>query len=205
MHRILTGSVLCAVLIVAVPINSWAQTLSPRGEIFGGYSYIRADSFSPFNTSGWEASATGNFNRFLGLEVDLSDHFNSPPVTSNAHSNEFSFLFGPHFAFRAIPRVNPFVHFLVGGTRGTVSSALAFACPAVCAVGQPCPPPCTPSSFTQQTQTVVTTAVGGGVDVKAARFAWIRVIQADYLREPFSGDTQNNLRVSFGVVLRFGR
>jgi len=42
-------------------------------------------------------------------------------------------------------------------------------------------------------QTAFTAAFGGGVDVKATRFLWIRVIQADYLREYFSGDTQNNV------------
>jgi hypothetical protein len=54
-------------------------------------------------------------------------------------------------------------------------------------------------------QTAFTAAFGGGVDVKATRFLWIRVIQADYLREHFSGDTQNNLRLSSGVVFPFGR
>ncbi len=40
--------------------------------------------------------------------------------------------------------------------------------------------------------------------MKAARFLWIRVIQADYLRQSFRDDLQNNGKLSFGVVFRFG-
>ena len=165
------------------------------GELFGGYSYLRSTSGIGYNANGWEGSLTGNFNRVFGLEVDIGHHYNFSPESA-LHSNGLSFLFGPHFAYRRIPRVNPFVHFLVGGTRGetgprTITDAL---CPS-----NGCP------TFPSQSQTAFTAGVGGGVDVKATRFVWIRVVQADYLREYFSGDVQNNPRISFGVVLRFGR
>ncbi|HEV2178142.1 MAG TPA: outer membrane beta-barrel protein [Terriglobia bacterium] len=193
---------ICAGLLVSCAINSPAQIPSPGAEIFGGYSYTRVDSGGGFNANGWEGSVTGNFNRSFGLEADFSQHYATPPaVPANGnsffgpHSNGFTFLFGPHFAFRAIPRVNPFVHFLVGGTRGTAT----FEGPIpICQVVPPFPPPA------PRTQTSFTTAAGGGVDVKATRFIWIRVIQVDYLRQFFSNDGQNNVRVSAGIVFRFG-
>ena len=47
-------------------------------------------------------------------------------------------------------------------------------------------------------------ALGGGVDVKLNdRFA-IRAIQADYLRSDVFGGTTNGMRLSFGLVFRFG-
>jgi hypothetical protein len=52
-------------------------------------------------------------------------------------------------------------------------------------------------------------AIGGGVDVPFSRRFSIRVIQADYLLTRFDGNngtaaTQNNVRVSAGIIFRFG-
>lgn len=197
MRRALGIGSLCAIALVVLPARSVAQ----GGEIFGGYSYLRSNTGSGFNANGWEGSLTGNFNRFFGLEVDLTDHYNSPPANTG-FSNDFSFLFGPHFAFRAVPKVTPFAHVLVGGTRGT--QTLIFVCPTgsnACPIGGPCSCPASGPLH----QTAFTTALGGGLDVQVARFVWIRVIQADYLHEQFTGNPQNDVRLSFGVVLRFSR
>jgi hypothetical protein len=155
---------------------------------------LRGSSGSGYNTSGWEGSLTGNFNRFFGLEADLGDHYNAP--TGFPYSSGFSFLFGPHFAYRGDRVVNPFVHALAGGTRGTQQPIYAptAACPSPgCPVTAP------------RNQTAFTAGFGGGVDVKAGRFLWIRLVQVDYLHESFSADPQNDVRLSFGVVLRFSR
>lgn len=186
---------MCLAAVIALPRPAQAQ----GGEIFGGYSYLRSNTGPGFNANGWEGSLTGNFNRFFGLEVDLTDHYHTPSPNIG-FSNDLSFLFGPHFAFRGVPKATPFVHFLVGGTRG--SQSISVACPALCPIGGPCPPCPTNGPLHQ---TAFTTAAGGGVDVQAAHFVWIRVIQADYLHESFTGNPQNDLRLSFGVVLRFAR
>ena len=191
--------VLWIAMLLAAPVVLPETAQAQGGEVFGGYSYLRSSSGGGYNTNGWEGSLTGNFNPFFGLEADLSDHYNTPPNVGISYSNGFSFLFGPHFAFRSNPRVNPYVHVLVGGTRGT-RLPVPIAAPAV----PLCPVTGCPSLGPLQ-ETAFTAAAGGGVDVKATRFLWIRVIQADYLRENFFNDSQNNLRLSFGVVLRFGR
>ncbi len=195
MRRALGIGLACAATVMALSLRGDAQGLVPGGEIFGGYSYLRSNTGAGFNANGWEGSLTGNFNRFFGLEVDLADHYNSPPVNAG-FSSDFSFLFGPHFALRGNPKVTPFAHVLAGGTRGTQTPLLFLPCP----VGIACQP-----SLAEQHETAFTTAVGGGIDVKAARFVWIRVIQADYLREQFTNNPQNDVRLSFGVVLRFSR
>jgi hypothetical protein len=45
--------------------------------------------------------------------------------------------------------------------------------------------------------------MGGGVDIKAAPFVSVRPIQVDYLMARFASNTQNQLRVSAGLVLHF--
>ena len=48
-------------------------------------------------------------------------------------------------------------------------------------------------------------AMGGGLDVKLTRSLAFRVLQADYLLTRFGGVTQNNARLTTGLVYRFGR
>ena len=46
------------------------------------------------------------------------------------------------------------------------------------------------------------TAIGGGLDYKIIRpLAWR--FQGDYVQTRFFGNTQNNVRISTGLVLRF--
>jgi hypothetical protein len=46
-------------------------------------------------------------------------------------------------------------------------------------------------------------AAGGGLDWNATTHIGIRVIQAEYVMTRFGGDTQNNARISTGVVFRW--
>jgi hypothetical protein len=86
-----------------------------------------------------------------------------------------TFLFGPQLSL-PVPFVSPYLHALVGGARessGNVSDT-AFAA-----------------------------AFGGGIDTHIAPFLSYRLFQVDYLATRFGGRTQNNLRVSTGLVLHF--
>jgi hypothetical protein len=183
---------LCVVMLVGLPVRGSAQ----GGEVFGGYSYLLSKPGSGLNASGWQGSLTGNFNRFIGLEVDLDDHYITPPVNTG-FANNFSFLFGPHVAYRGPSRVNPFSHFLVGGTRGTARSVPVYSCPVLLI--------CTPPGTTVQHQTAFTAGIGGGIDVKATRVLWVRVIQVDYFHESFSNSPRGYGQLSFGLVLHFSR
>jgi len=46
--------------------------------------------------------------------------------------------------------------------------------------------------------------LGGGVDFALTDRIAIRPIQADYLMSRFLGTRQDNIRLSAGIVLRFG-
>lgn len=85
-----------------------------------------------------------------------------------------SYLFGPQVSLPS--RVSPFAHVLLGGAHFSVGG-----------FGD--------SAFAM--------AIGGGMDYEInQRFSW-RIIQGDYLLTKFGNDTQNNGRISTGVVFRF--
>lgn len=87
------------------------------------------------------------------------------------------FLGGPQINF-GHGELRPYIHALVGvshGSQGTFSD------------------------------TVLAFAGGGGVDVKITdRFAW-RVAQVDYFGTRYADHTQNNFRLSTGLVFHFGK
>jgi len=85
-----------------------------------------------------------------------------------------SFLFGPQVSLPS--KVSPFAHVLLGGAHFSASG-----------IGD--------TSFSM--------AIGGGMDYEIKpRLSW-RIIQGDYLLTRFFGDTQNNGRISTGIVYRF--
>jgi hypothetical protein len=89
-------------------------------------------------------------------------------------SSLHTFLFGPQVSWHA--RVSPFAHVLIGGAHFSADggSTTSFA-----------------------------SAIGGGIDTRLTdRFSW-RIIQGDYLITRFGSQTQNNARVSTGIVVRF--
>ena len=46
-------------------------------------------------------------------------------------------------------------------------------------------------------------ALGGGLDYNATSHIGIRLVQAEYLMTRFASETQNNARISAGVVFRW--
>ena len=87
----------------------------------------------------------------------------------------FTFLAGPRITARNSSRVNPFAQFLVGGAHLTGGSSV------------------TPFAI----------SAGGGVDLPMADTVGLRP-QVDYIAMRANGSTVNTLRVSVGVVFRFG-
>jgi Outer membrane protein beta-barrel domain len=89
-------------------------------------------------------------------------------------TSTYTYLFGPQISWPA--RVSPFGHLLLGGAHNSTAG-----------VGN--------SSFSM--------ALGGGIDVTLTdKFRW-RVLQADYLLTQFGGGSQNNARLSTGIIFRF--
>jgi hypothetical protein len=181
--------------------------------IFGGYSYLRApvtatQSFfctapvctilpvPPFNVTntrnlnGFELSATYRFLPFLGVAADFSGHYGSTVNHSPSSVHQYTGLVGPEVSFPS--RVSPFAHALFGGTHQTLTAG---AVTPITNEGYYGVVPNTVHSFA--------TAIGGGIDLKLVPHIWFRPIQIDYLLTRLHSSTQNQPRISAGLVLHF--
>ncbi len=165
----------------------------PRAEIFGGYSYLNVDTnglTSRQSFNGWESSVSGNFNKWLAAEANVSGYYKTynvdlgsllPGAVLNVSVHDYGFLGGPRINVRPV-----FFHALLGVDRLT-ASALGFSA----------------------SQNSFAAAFGGGGQWKVSP-QWAVRTSADYVltrHNTFGGPrvTQNNIRVSAGVVFRFGR
>jgi len=145
-----------------------------RAEIFGGYQYTR---MSGSNFNGWTGAFTGNVNNWLGITGDISGAYKSD---LGASLHMYNFLFGPTVTFSQTQKVKPFAHALFGMSHAGAGFLGLSA---------------TDNSFAM--------ALGGGVDVRINKSVAIRMIQADYFLTRFGGASQNNARISTGLVFRF--
>jgi hypothetical protein len=176
----------CALMVLATA--SFAQV--PRGNIFIGYSYLSADinTSSRPNVHGWNGSIEGKVFPFVGVVADFSKHYATqltcvatPPANCPIalNGNLDSYLFGPRVSV-SVGKVRPFAHALFGAAHTNANGG----------------------SGTSLSDTSFATALGGGADFRLAPLLGWRV-QADFLRTGFFSSTQNNVRLSSGIVLRF--
>jgi outer membrane protein OmpA-like peptidoglycan-associated protein len=196
-------------MAAAMPYSGGLNIGVPRFELFAGYSYLRAvPTLAAGNRLMWmnggSASIAFNVNRYLGLVADFGAYTNSEmrftgAYTStvdvnNANVAAFSYLFGPRVSFRKFDRVTPFLQVLAGGAHANQVTLTG----------------CTFSCTLLPTQDTFAMTAGGGLDVRIHRHLAIRVIQAEYLMTRFTSyttgaaGTQNDMRLSSGIVFRFG-
>ncbi|HKN76716.1 MAG TPA: OmpA family protein [Candidatus Acidoferrum sp.] len=188
---------------------------TPKLELFLGYSYWRALPYSTGNRiesmNGGSTSLAYNFNSHLGLVADFggfrvdSLQFTdegtgfTPSRVVDAKSNVFTVMFGPRLSFRDHGRFTPFLQVL-GGVAHADEVTLDDCTAPIYA--------CTPLPR----ETVFTMTAGGGLDYRLNHRLALRLFQAEYLLTRFENPTsltnatgwQNNMRLSAGVVLRFG-
>jgi len=180
-----------------------------RVELFGGYSFAQAGFFNSGHwaqLNGWNASFALNAFEHLGFVVDASQFFgesrinSAPPFpfpqcvtgcpttpTFNADTREYNVLFGVQMPFHRRERWTPFGELMFGhdGVRGQTFQ-------------------------NNQQESVVSSGLGlvagMGADYKINERYALR-FKADYLvtHTSFSllgKETQDNLRLSVGVVIR---
>lgn len=165
-----------------------ASAQIPSTNVFFGYSYYNTNlsSTDRANTNGWEASLEGKVLPWVGLVADFDAHYGSQsfPVTCpnipgicSAHTEftEHNYLFGPRVSV-SVAKIRPFAQVLFGAGHVHVNGITS--------------------------DTSFATAVGGGLDYKLIPLlAWR--FQGDYLHTHFFDTTQNNVRLSTGIVVRF--
>lgn len=190
-----------AVAAVSFVFSGTAAAQVPTsGNVFFGYSYYSMDvsSFNQpgtngwgrQNTNGWEASLEGKVIPFLGFVADFDSHYGSqnlpvacpagePPcllVPVSANITERNVLFGPRVSFSA-GKFRPFAEALFGAAHMNVGGGFG-------------------------SDTSFATGVGGGLDYKIIKPVALR-LQGDYVQTRLFGATQNNIRISTGIVFRF--
>lgn len=177
-----------ATLLLALPLVALAQE-APKAEIFGGYSYLRFNPDGPSNSldmNGWNASAAVNFTKYAGIVADFSGHYDEISFTGGkVDISSYLFLVGPRFSLRKNETVTPFGHVLLGAMRAHASAN-------------------TLAGRIKDNDSAFAMAIGGGVDAKVTKNLAVRIFQADYVLTRFDDETQNNFRVSTGLVLRLG-
>jgi len=180
-------------LMLLIPIAAMAQVDYPKAELFGGYSYFRANP-DEMNLNGWNASVMANITDWFGVEGDFSGHYGSPRVLGLdvpfVDVSSHTFMAGPKLTYRS-NSIAPFAHFLIGAARAS-TGAFGYSL----------------------SDTALATVIGGGIDINLSESVAIRAIQADYLMTRFhtgpqiffSGldDRQNNFRFSAGIVFKLG-
>jgi len=193
----------------AQPEHSYNYT--PRVELFLGYTHFGTSSTDAtvgnrmVGLNGGSTSLALNLNRYVGLVADfggydanrlqLTGTGANQPLVVNASGTVYSYLFGPRISFRNSSRFTPFAQALFGGVHA--SDVTASNC-----AGSGCTPLPAQSAFAM--------TAGGGLDIGLSRHFSIRAVQAEYMMTRFSdintgaGASQNDLRLSSGLVFRFG-
>jgi opacity protein-like surface antigen len=170
-------------LMLFLPLIASAQE-APKAEVFGGYSYFRADGQGgpSENLNGWNGSVVGNLNKWFGVKADFSGNYGNTTFAGiTSHDSIYTYTVGPQVSYRKSERVTPFVHALFGGAHFR-SNALG-------------------TTFTDNGFAMY---LGGGVDVKLTKSLALRAFQTDYALDRVSGSNLNNFRFSTGLVFRFG-
>jgi opacity protein-like surface antigen len=164
--------------------------------VFGGYSCVRVNpgfGAPGLNFNGGSGSLAYNFTPTLGVVADFGGyHWSQRRVNATV----VSYLFGPKVALRHGP-VTPFVQTLFGGAHGSGNISGVVLC--LARVRPQGTSQCTVSG----SENAFAMALGGGVDWNATTHIGVRLIQAEYLMTRFFSETQNNARISAGVVFRF--
>jgi hypothetical protein len=164
----------------AAPQTSKAAA-APRSkvDIFAGYSYLRFDGASmglPHQSglNGW--AATGTMYVYKPWLGAVADFSGNYAKSYGLAFNAYNFLAGPELAYRR-PGHTIFIRGLIGMARNKISGA---------------------------TDSGLEYGGGGGLDINLRSHLAVRAFQADFLKARTYGVQQTNIRVSTGLVWRWG-
>jgi len=194
----------------AEPQSTDVDNDTPRLELFQGFSTFWGVPMSGAGNriawlSGGTTSLAINTNRYFGIVADIGVYHASrfgpgaPPVgrTVDANGQVYTYMFGPRLSLRR-GRFTPFAQALFGAVHA--SEVTLSGCS-----GIGCTPLPSENSFAM--------AAGGGLDLTLTRHFALRLVQAEYAMTRFKDPTssagqstrQNDVRLSVGIVFRFGR
>jgi opacity protein-like surface antigen len=183
---------LLALALIVLPVWVMADD-APKGELFGGYSYLHTGG-QGFN--GFDAQYAYNQSEWLGFTTDVSGAYAGQSVSvsgigsASAHMHTYTFLFGPTVSYRKGGRLVPFSRFLAGVAHGRSSAQTNI-------LGQ--------SINVSAGDTGFGLALGGGLDYELNQSWAIRPVQIDYVAANVGGGHANAFRYAAGIVFRLGK
>jgi opacity protein-like surface antigen len=149
-----------------------------RTDLFFGPSYLNTDEQSLY---GGAVAVTRYLRGSLGVVLDTSLHFGS---AEGVDLRELNLAAGPRFAFNRAGSASFFLQALFGLRRDSQSITVL-------------------DVTISDSQNRFGMAFGGGVDLRLSP-RWAVRVQGDYLYAKSEGETVDGIRVSAGVVYRFG-
>ena len=185
---------ICLVVLTIAMLATTAAAEGQGSELTGGYSYLSSDGGAAgrVNMNGWNTGGTIFMNDLLGLEGNFGNAWRSedvsiPGASAEAKIKNYTYLFGPRLSFGKGSRVNPYIHALLGFDRLSAETSTTIG---------------GVTTEISASDTGFATALGGGVVFGMSKHMGI-ITSGDYLMARHNV-TQNNFRMSAGVVFRFG-
>jgi outer membrane immunogenic protein len=163
----------------------------PTAEVALTYNWVHSNAppkdCGCFSMNGGSGSFAYNFTRKWSVVGEASAESNGNVNSTGLGLTLADFLAGGRYTLRNHSRLQPFGQVLLGAahTSGSLS----------------------PDQIGFGAATSFATTAGGGVDVNLSPRIALRAIEADYfltLLPNGTSDRQNNLRLSAGIVFRFG-
>ena len=181
-----------AFFMVILLVQGYASAQIPtKGNIFFGYSYLSADQNSGGRAglNGWNGSLEGKVFPYLGIVADISGQYGSqnfpgacPNIpngcTFHVNTSLHNVMFGPRLSV-PIGKLTPFAEAFLGVSH-VHGSTTGFS----------------------DSHTSYSDALGGGIDYRIIHGIGFRA-EGDLLQTHFFSNTQNNFKLSLGLVLHF--
>lgn len=210
-RRILTLGLICG-------LGVYAQSSTPRWEVYGDYSYMQYNpTITGLQSRAFNGGGGGvqvNFGNFLGIKGDFQGYGSTqwtttvgtrivtpagtiPAGTYKSNANMFTYMFGPVVGFH-MKKLNVYGEVLFGGSN---SNGYADLTNSIIAGGG--------TIKGSGTQHPFTMAFGGGLDLNLTKNVALRLGELDWILTRYTNpitdtNNQNNFRYQGGIVFKFG-
>jgi len=161
-------------LMLALCLLASVSAHAQSVQVFGGYSYLRFRGTPAGNYNGWHFAGEYKFRKFHGLLGAVGDVSGDYGSPTGVSSSVRTYLFGPQVSYTW--KISPFAHALVGAghfSQGSFGS------------------------------TSLSEGFGAGIDTKIAPKIYWRILEGDAIHTHFFNNTQDDLRLSTGIVIHF--
>jgi len=193
MRSLIGLTTLLGLTLTLSAVRSAAAQDVPLGEAGIDYNYVHTNAppggCGCFSMNGGDAWIDYNLPRSFAIVAQVSSQHASNIGGSGADLTLTSYLFGYRYSLHKSGQFVPFAQVLLGAAHASGSFAPGNA------------------GYPGSANAFAMTA-GGGLDMSLSSRFGVRAFQVDYYFTRFANgvnDRQNNLRISTGVIFRFGK